>query len=199
MSVDQRLAYIEQVIADVASDSSISDYARRQRLEELHRAKRLAEGELAQQERGARDWEQLKDRVRADMAEKAEARQAAADAVAAMSPVQVVEHLERLRSRPAPVYEPLRPFWGMARQEIEAEDAQEAARERERHEAELGLPRMQAEWQKRSAQIGAKASASADQARADLEEALRAVNENEQRERDDLGECPTLESIEVTV
>jgi hypothetical protein len=65
---------------------------------------------------------------------------------------------------------------------------------REKHEADLGLPKLQADHARRVEEFRQQRLAT----EAEAEQAKRAARELESEQLDELGPVPTLESLEVT-
>ena len=163
---------------------------------ERERRERQAQAKAAQ-ERGAREWEALKVRVRADRKARAEAIVAEEAELAAMSPAQLAAREQRLQSH-IPKPGPGLPdgYW-LASEELDREAREEKDAERKQLEHDAGLPKRQVAWEARREQI--------DQARADaIRKAGERCRADEQTARDkaqheleELGERPTLDALEV--
>src|SRR5262249_59713325 len=97
MSATNDLARIKQAIAALRSDGSVHQHVKMMRLQELNGARERAEKEVAALESGAKRWERFRRKVRVQMRERAEQREAEAEAVAAMTPLQLTQYLARQR------------------------------------------------------------------------------------------------------
>jgi hypothetical protein len=186
-----RLSYIRGVIAEVAGDASISDYVKRQRLQELRKAEALAQRELDGAVVEAERWERFKAKVRREEEEKADARRVEDEALKAMTPAEYDAW-----KRDVPVSgqaQGLPPRYVMALEDCRRDD--EIARSREREEAEqrAGLPKAQAAHAARVQELRDERIA----AEADADEAQQAARERELQALEALGPPPTLESLEV--
>jgi hypothetical protein len=139
-------------------------------------------------------WDRFRAKIRRQDREAAEQRQLEADALRAMSPMELFAFQKRV---PVPVElaPKLPPMAQIAREDNRREDEQAANRERERRERDLGVPQAQAAWTAEDQAISDTRAAVREQCRQierDAEDAAR-----EARER--LGPPPSLESLEAIV
>ena len=150
----------------------------------------------AQQEREGREietsrWERYKAKVRREEAERAQQRQLEDEAIRAMTPAEYDAFKKRV---PDPGLTPLfPPRYMMALEDNRRDDAKARIAERERRERDLGLPKLQAAHAAKVEQIRAERL----EAEAAAEEAKRNARDYEREQLASLGECPTLESLEV--
>jgi hypothetical protein len=189
--VESRLRYLRRVIGEVAGDDSISDYVKRQRLQELRKAEALAQRELDGAGIEAERWERFKAKVRREEQEKADARRVEGEALKAMTPAEYDAW-----KRDVPVSgQPrgLPPRYVMALEDIRRDEMQAANREREEAEQRAGLPKAQAAHTARLQEIRDDRAA----VRERCLEAEQAADEAQREAEEQLGPSPTLESLTV--
>lgn len=169
------------------SESVRRDLDRAARHEREERAKRREAERRAQQR-----WEE-KVAARAD---EIEAKQRAAAEAEPRDRVTVLQERVEAMTRPPTVPQK----WpsghlmlGQAARTLIVEREQDARRERE---VATGLPRARAAWEQRRDEIEATRRVALAQADADCANAKQAAHEEAAAARAELGECPTLESIE---
>jgi hypothetical protein len=164
---------------------------RKQREEEQLRAKTKREQEQGQEVAAGR-YERLKAKVRREWAERSEREKGENEAINAMTPA---EYDRWKQNTPPPDLAPRFQKGEMiALQDVMAEERKAANREREAREQELGLPKLQAAHAAKVEKIRDErlaAEAAADEAKVN-------AREREQEQLAELGDCPTLESLQVT-
>jgi hypothetical protein len=184
-----RLRYIRGVIADVAGDDTISDYVKRQRLQELRKAEALAQRELDGAGIEAERYQRYLRKVAAEEEQKGEARQLEDQALKAMTPA---EYDAWKRNVPISGQAPAPPKGRIiALQDLATEAAKAKAAEREAQEQKAGLPKAQAAHAARVQELRDERIA----AEADADEAQQAARERELQALEALGPPPTLESL----
>jgi hypothetical protein len=156
-----------------------------------------AKREQAGEELNAERWERWKAKVKLEEEKKREQRRTDAETLAAMSVEEQIKHYARHPPDPGERPQNLPPRYVMALEDIRRDEMMAANREREEAEQRAGLPTAQRKWDAAVDAIDAKRRASFDQAQAAHDEALAAIRENAQRELDELGERPTLESLQA--
>ncbi len=137
------------------------------------RRRRREAQEQAMREQGARDWERLKSRCRADKAGMLEARATEEAQLAAMSPEQLAAHYHQQNTRPLdrgalgakPDY-----YW-LAMEDVKREEREERDRERQERERKDGTLRRREKWEADRERIAQR-----------REGALRAEHERHQAE-----------------
>jgi hypothetical protein len=178
-------------MADYRTVERPSEYNQVAEQRDRERAIAKVKKEQAGLEAAAERYERYKLKVRREEAEKAEQRQLEADALAAMSPQELYAFMKRvptpeLAPKPAPGYM-------MAVEDNRRDDAKAAIAQREAREQRAGLPKAQADY---AAKVEAFRQERLE-AEAEAEQAKRAAREREQEKLDELGEAPTLESLEA--
>jgi hypothetical protein len=168
-------------------------------LEESAQRRRAKEAAIAAE--GRRADEELREQVRAAKREAA----AEAEEEAKLSPEERIERRRRLRERQRelPLDAARNTFkpdgWALAVEAVEAEEAAERLEERRQRERDAGLPRLQARYDARLREIDEACTAAIAQNHERCHEADRAAVDAKQRQRAELGERPSLESLEAKV
>jgi hypothetical protein len=153
--------------------------------------------EKSEVDAGRREFERLKEKVRADLKAKDEARAAEVAEVERMSPVQLIAR-ERQRETQPPQRTPSLPRgWVIAREAVEAEDRERAQEQRRQVERDAGLTKRQAKFDAAEQAIKDARAAAVREAGERCRADEQAAREREQQELNALGERPTLAASEA--
>jgi hypothetical protein len=161
------------------------------KLRDVKEAFEKAKREKAGQDLGGLSWEQFKKRVARERQERAEALEADAATIEAMSPRQQAEHFAQLQKPGAveKIASPLPQRATIALQDIRTDELREQNREREKRENDPALLKRQVRWDARVEKFHDERKA----AEAKAEEAKKAARAREQEQLEELGERPALE------
>jgi hypothetical protein len=165
---------------------------------EVDAARKKAREEQEGHKLDADRWVRYREKVAREEEQRIAALKQEQETIDAMSPHQKARFYARqadradLLTKAAPHFPPR---YQMALDDSRREAAKAQIAERERHEADLGLPKAQADHAARVEEFRRQRLAT----EAEAEETKRAARVLEREQLEELGEVPTLESLEATV
>jgi hypothetical protein len=159
---------------------------------ERRRHRKDKDEERGRQELDGLQWDAYVNKVRGERRERQQQLRRDQKVIDAMTPAQYDAWKRQRDSQPVEVHR-FAKRERLALETAEVQDRKAINRAREQHEQELGLPDAQRDWQRRDEEITQAVAAK----RAKLREDERALNEWIREQREENGDCPTLESLEA--